>query len=127
MKTEIRRFILDTLLEYKQDRSNCAIDSLGTCMYLTEDNKKCAVGKHMIEGEHQYFNGGFSNLIKEYDKRDVLTPKAISMNLNNTVWSKMQSYHDYIASNSSKSTINTTVKILETYLDIELPELLFEE
>ena len=45
--------ILEILLPYKENVENCAVGSFGTCLYLTEDGKKCAVGKMLKEGAWQ--------------------------------------------------------------------------
>lgn len=128
---DTRQFILDTLLDYKINTKNCAINSNGGCSYLTENGKKCAVGKHMVKGEHQYYEDSFIHLICKYNREEFFTKKALKQNLDNYTWSTMQSYHDALAyfsrGKADKQEINKYVYLLETHLDIKLPELLIEE
>ncbi len=115
-----RQFILDTLLPYKENPELCAISSIGNCVYLTEDGKKCAVGKHMKEGEWQKSEEIFIDLIKLYPKELFLTEEALSYNLTNAIWLAMQEYHDSL---SIDDKVNS--RRLEELTGLKFPELEF--
>lgn len=115
-----RQFILDTLLPYKENPKLCAFED-GECLYLTEDGRKCAVGKHMKKGEWQQFHGGFSNLISSYPKESFLTKRALSHNLTDEIWSTMQSYHDDLKDLESIYVVED----LEALTGLKFPELYY--
>jgi hypothetical protein len=119
-----KEFILDTLLPYKKDSSLCAIDN--GCVYLTPNGKKCAVGKHLIEGEHQKFVGDIYDLDAEYNLNNILTEEAQRQNISLQIWELMQQYHDFIALKKSFIAINNTAKLLEKHTHIQFPELYME-
>ena len=122
-----KKFILDTLLPYKQDPTTCAKNGKGGCEYLTKDGRKCAVGKHLIDGEHQMSSLYVSSLFSRYNPDDILTEEAKQQQIPRNVWAKMQSYHDGIAKNNSKTNMNGIVRQLEELTGFEFPELMFEE
>jgi hypothetical protein len=117
-----REFILNTLLGYKQDSSTCAVDKYGKCSYLTEDGKKCAIGKHLIDGEHQKLIGYVYQLNEKYGLNNILTEEAKKQEIPVIVWEIMQSYHDNIVRNYS---INDVVNKLEAETGFKFPELKF--
>ena len=122
-----KKFILDTLLPYKQDPTTCAKNEEGGCSYLTTDGRKCAVGKHLIDGEHQMSALYVSSLFYRYNPDDILTEEAKQQQISIDIWAKMQRYHDCVAVNFSNEIINDVVKELEQLTGFELPELMFEE
>ena len=122
-----KKFILDTLLPYKQDPTTCAKNGKGGCEYLTKDGRKCAVGKHLIDGEHQMSSLYVSSLFSRYNPDDILTEEAKQQQIPINVWAKMQEYHDYIARGETFLVINDKVKELEQLTGFEFPELMFEE
>lgn len=113
-----RQFILDTLLPYKENPELCAFED-GECLYLTEDGRKCAVGKHMKEGDWQKFHGGFSNLLFSCPKELFLTEEALSHNLTDQIWSVIQDYHDNLG--QFKNIYG--VEDLEELTGLKFPEL----
>lgn len=127
MKTQkqIKQFILDTLLPYKLDPTTCAVrDQL--CQYLTEDGRKCAVGKYMKKGKWQNEQLAFDQLMDKYDINKILYKKALGYDLDFEVWLVMQKYHDSIGSPKGFTTPNSHVRWLQSQLDINLSELLIE-
>jgi len=121
-----REFILNTLLEYKQDPSKCAINDLN-CMYLDQHTgNKCAVGKHLVNGGHQNFPGGVDRLFSFYDPEKILTKEAFDQKIPNEIWELMQNYHDVIAYRNYKS-INKVLNTLESYTNFKFPELRYEK
>lgn len=122
-KQEIREFILETLLPYKQNPSICAVID-DNCLYKTEDGRKCAIGKWMKEGEWQNYQYDIEDLLKDMNinLQDILVDKATKMNLSLANWQRIQQYHDIISCNQH-GTSNTIVSSLEENLDIKLPEL----
>lgn len=119
-----REFILDTLLEYKLDPGKCAVYAAG-CVYLDPSTgNKCAVGKHLIDGEHQKFLGNVVELFEIYST-DILTDNAKLQNISIPIWIEMQIYHDIIATNCSTEIINEILIRLENLTGFEFPELRF--
>lgn len=119
-----REFILNTLLSYKEDPNTCAIHN-GNCKYLDDKGRKCALGKHLIEGIHQIFDGGVYDLNEKYGLNNILTEEATLQNIPIVVWAEIQGYHDYLASANIEGC-NRTVKSLEDKTDFKFPELYFE-
>ena len=120
-KAEIKQFILDTLLEYRQDPSKKALEK-GSCKYLTEDGRKCAVGKWMKEGIWQTFKGDFGFLISSHNPEDFFKKEALDMDFGIGGWTLIQKYHDNY-NPCNKYDVNNTVLRIEQYFNIELPEL----
>jgi hypothetical protein len=115
-----RQFILDTLLPYKQDRNLCAYEG-GKCKYLTDDGRKCAVGKHMKEGEWQHFVGSFSQVAHVYGRDTMFTDEALQVSLTAHEWDLVQLYHDRLVKGGH---INSAVRLLEEVTNLKFPELL---
>lgn len=42
-------FLEDTVKYYSEDVSRRALDSQGSCRYITEDGRRCAIGRFIIE------------------------------------------------------------------------------
>jgi len=125
MKT-IRQFILDTLLPYKEDRSTCAIDKeTKFCMYLTDDGRKCAVGKHMKEGSWQQYTGDAITLLNKFTACEILKEEAFNMDISDEGWKLIQLYHDNLSLNRVAQT-NKYVRALEGYFETDLEELIIE-
>jgi len=122
-----REFILNTLLPYKEDPSTCGFNpKTQGCFYKTEDGKKCAVGKHMLEGEWQKCADGAETLFNDYDKNQFLTKEALEQDLTVEQWDSIQQYHDAVAQKDSKESINRRVSWLQKETGFEFPELLFD-
>ena len=95
--TDKEKFITNTLIGYLDDPNTCAVDKqTATCLYLTSDNKKCAVGKHLKNGKWQDRRTTVTRLFKIYGKSNILTEEAFNMNLKNEIWQAMQNFHDSI-------------------------------
>jgi len=130
-----REFVLNTLLPYKEDPETCStgtkmIDGLEVdiCLYLAKNGNKCAVGKHMVEGPWQSNGGGIRALIEDYTFEQMLTPEAFAMGFNTKTWAAIQTYHDKLSIHSKKpQCMNLHVRRLEKELDVQLPELMFDE
>ena len=122
MKTQ-KQFILDTLLPYKQDPKTCAIE--GTCLYLTEDGRKCAVGKHMKKGKWQTKVMDVNGINDVFGLDKVLKKSALKQGFTVEQWELIQRYHDKCASYSHIGLMNLRVKKLEESLNIDLTELKF--
>ena len=122
MKTQ-KQFILDTLLPYKQDPTTCAID--GACKYLTEDGRKCAVGKHMKKGKWQTKVMGVVDMDREFGLDKVLKKSALKQGFTVEQWELIQRYHDKCANYSHIEVMNFRVEKLEESLNITLTELKF--
>jgi hypothetical protein len=125
-KEEIQKFIIDTLLPYKEDINNRAIEKteLGnTCCYLTEDGRKCAIGKHMVDGSHQDFLGPYLILIQNYNKEDIFTQEFLNFNFSDNVCSYIQDYHDAL---EKEGIANNAISVIEKELNIDLSILKFK-
>jgi hypothetical protein len=128
-KRQIKNFILKTLLPYKEDMSKCAYDKVsGLCLYLTDDGRKCAVGRWLKKGEWQEIAASALTLFELYGF-DILLKPARDMNFTDTKWKRIQSYHDKLVnfkksnSDNDKRACNNAVENLEIIFRIELPEL----
>lgn len=121
-----KEFILNTLIKYKEDRSKCASNGVVNCVYLhPETGNKCAVGEHLIDGEHQQFAGSVDRLFEKYGC-GILTQEAQEQQIPVNVWMEMQQYHDSIAYYGPKSKeLPHIVERLELKTGFEFPELLF--
>lgn len=123
MKTQ-QQFIIDTLLPYKQDPTTRALDSRGLCVYLDNQGNKCALGKHLKQGEWQYDEGDVTYLNDEYNLNSILTDEAKEQNLSIKDWANIQVYHDTMVDNKNES--NAALKRLEEDLNIDLKVLYLE-
>ena len=121
-KKQIKNFILKTLLPYKQNKDLCGFSSEGYCVYLTEDGKKCAVGRWLKKGKWQTADSDVETLFRHHTDAILLKP-AYDMGFTVSQWGSIQRYHDEIASSRPKSVINFVVSVLERKFDIELNEL----
>ncbi len=119
-----REFILNTLLPYKENPATCAFGDNGCC-YLTSDGRRCAVGKHMIEGEHQKIGTAISDTISFPDINAVLNADAVAQEIPVETWRQIQWYHDSIALSDTTESINRCVNKLEKMTGFQFPELKF--
>lgn len=72
-----KEIIMDTYNFYKDNLDKFAINNYsGDCRYLTEDGKKCAVGRYMTEGKHQKEEGDFHMLSCIYSEKEFFIPKV---------------------------------------------------
>ena len=119
-----RQFILDTLLPYKNDPTLCSIDKkTGTCLYLSEEGKTCAVGKHMKAGKWQKASMGVSQLVAIYSISDIFTVDAVNQNLTVVELNYMQNYHDIRAAGKSIIHLNELLGRFEKETNLLFPEL----
>ena len=123
MKSQ-KQFILDTLLPYKEDPTTCAIDG-DSCVYLTEDGRKCAVGKHMKKGRWQEVITDVIGINREFGIEKVLKKSALKQGFTIKQWELIQRYHDKCADYSHIEVMNFRVELLEESLNIDLTELKF--
>ena len=124
MKSQ-KQFILDTLLPYKEDSTTCAIDEGDVCEYLTEDGRKCAVGKHMKKGRWQTEFNSVTDIDEVFGLKKVLKKSALKQGFTIEQWVYMQRYHDNVALDRGKVLINSRVEKLEESFNITLTELKF--
>ena len=119
-----RQFILDTLLPYRNDPSLCSIDKkTGYCLYLSEEGKTCAVGKHMKAGKWQKAIMGVEELVVNYSISDIFTVDAEEQNLTIFEWYYIQNYHDSIATGASIIQLNELLARFEKETNLLFPEL----
>lgn len=114
-----KNFIIETLLPYKQNPEICGFNGKN-CVYLTEDKKTCAIGKHMKPGMWQNFDGGVSLLFKNHKQKNIMSEEWCKQRIPYKVSAYIQQYHDNIARGYSN---NSTVKTLEEYTGFNLDEL----
>lgn len=111
-----KKQILEILLPYKENVENCAVVN-NNCLYLTEDGKKCAVGKMLKEGVWQRDVTSVKRLLEKYG-REILEEKYQDVHIDLLI--VMQQYHDDIA--GSYGTKNAVEK-LENITGYKFPEL----
>lgn len=124
-----KEFLLKSLLPYKNDPSLCGYND-GDCVYLTKDNKTCAIGQHMKPGPWQHKIASASTLFKSYGEKKIMTKEWLNQSIPHEVADKMQQYHDVIAYSSRfhddrKNIINQHVDSLEKMTGFDLKELKF--
>jgi hypothetical protein len=112
-----KQFILDTLLPYKKNKALISIDPNGRCYYLSDDGRKCAIGKHMKEGEWQNYIGDVSDLFRGYSENNIMSQEWIDQQIPLEVADNMQKYHDSMCDYQ-------TVSDLEELTGYNLSELL---
>ena len=125
MKSQ-KQFILETLLPYKEDPKTCAM-GFRKCKYLTEDGRKCAVGKHMKKGKWQTQIVDVIGIDRIYGLDKVLKKSALKQGFTIEQWHLIQRYHDKCACYSDKVVMNFMVERLEESLNIDLTELRFQK
>lgn len=124
MKNSLQQFIVDTLKPYFLDTDLCGINDSGDCEYLTEDGKKCALGKHLKKGEWQAHLGTATELFAEYDMNKILKKSALKFKLTVENWRGVQLVHDWITMCINKEQVIEHISLLEDELKIDLKELL---
>ena len=126
---DIKKFILDTLLPYREDPSRCAVvidkEGIPRCKYLTDDGRMCAIGKHMKKGIWQKEEASICDILEVWYLEEILTDEAISMGFSEGDWETIQIYHDKLA--TDRKMVNSTARVLECRFNIELPELRIKE
>jgi len=115
-----KEFILGILLPYFDDPTTCAVNEDGLCSYLTEDGRKCAVGKMLKEGSWQTYVGDVTGLVNRYGK-DIFKKDIEVSNLK--VLEHMQGIHDFLASKKYGIT-KISIEDLQEATGFEFPELL---
>lgn len=121
-KKEIKGFILETLLPYKENPELCALED-GLCRFLTKDGKTCAIGRWMKKGKWQKMEGDAWDLFEKYNEKDFFKKKARDMKFTDSEWDVIADYHDKISEEQDEAFINPSVDKLEEKFFIKLPEL----
>lgn len=123
-----RQFILDSLLPYKLDSSKCGMNEYKSCLYLTKDGKKCAIGQYMKDGKWQEEQASIKTIWSEYRNhlKDVFTEDFLSSGLKLEEMDAMQQYHDNLAKDDIWQ-LRRSLKTLEILSGFEFPELRHEE
>ena len=98
---ETIEIIHETIKYYTNDPRRRGLDGRGGCLYNTEDNRHCAVGrcfnkKYKDKGWHLFGNeGGLDTLIDENklsNLDDMLMPRYRGQSF--SFWDKLQKFHD---------------------------------
>lgn len=88
-----QEFIVKTLKPCFIRPSIRGVSENGQCMYLTKDDKKCAVGSWMKKGEWQYHQGTVYDLFEKYGEEEFLRKEACGI-LSPCEWQAIQVIHD---------------------------------
>ena len=87
--------IEDTVRFYEEDPSRRATIAW-RCVYLTEDGRRCAVGRYMLPGcPAESSQAGFLTLLEDYAESDAMRPEAVGHAAE--FWVALQNYHDFAA------------------------------
>lgn len=91
------QIIEDTVRYYEEDPSRRALRKspvqYPVWQYLTEDGRRCAVGRYMIPGcTAEGLNASAADTLDAYTEEKVLRPEALGHSIR--FWSSLQSYHD---------------------------------
>jgi len=109
MQKTKKEIILETAEFYGSDPSRRAVvnqDGRATCRYLTEDGRKCAVGRCLIEGEKMLYDSTQDDSTQVLvsaesadiavnritNLRDVLMPEYRGHDI--YFWKRLQEFHD---------------------------------
>lgn len=104
MQKTKKEIILETAAFYGEDPSRRAVikeDGRAKCRYLTEDGRKCAVGKCLIEGEKILSVGIVGAMSAELvdgqvhdiaNLEDILMPEYRGHDTD--FWARLQEFHD---------------------------------
>lgn len=94
-KEEYLALLEDTVKYYSEDTSRRAMEE-NDCVYLTEDGRKCAVGRFLVENfDYTHFNSCYSvkDLYTQYGNTDkFLTSECRGYNID--FWQRLQGLHD---------------------------------
>lgn len=119
---EVKEFILETLLPYKENPELISVDVVGDCVYQAPNGNKCALGKWIknkylkkIKAEYLNSSEAFS-IFERFRGEKFLKKKARKMNFTIEDWIKIQDVHD------TKLNLGD-IKLLEDHFKIKLPEL----
>lgn len=121
MTKKTRQFIVDTLLPYKENKDNCAVLN-NNCYYLDEKGRRCALGKHLKEGEWLSYGLPARNLFKKYTKK-ILTDEAKSHKISIKIWGIIQEYHDALGLELKPEYLTSALERLEAQTGLKFPEL----
>lgn len=123
-KEELKQFILDTLLPYKEDPSLCAYYDTA-CMYEAPNGNRCALGKHIVSTDPEVleFKGGSEMLFACYKPEKILSKQALSFNIDIRGWEVIQHYHDTIGEDGYTKRLNSLVDIMESHFGVNLDNL----
>lgn len=99
-----KEFALQAIAPYYADPTTCGYNSdTSSCVYLTEDGRKCVFGKYMLPEilEKCKDSKEFSTIIlsKYEGQSKVLIPEAVDI-LTDNQWRILQRIHDAIADDS---------------------------
>jgi hypothetical protein len=116
-------FIIKSLLKYKLNKEECAIDSSRCCVYLSDDGKMCALGQYMKKGDWQNHFDIITNVFKKFGEKKIMHKKWLNQKIPLPIAKLMQSYHDYIARGVDNTFINDVVEELEEKTKFKLKKL----
>lgn len=93
-----KEFALNAILPYFIDPTTCGYDKeMDSCVYITEDGRKCVAGKYMLESVLSKWNRSIGSILMENDQSDVFKPEFVGI-LTDNEWKSLQLIHDGIAS-----------------------------
>lgn len=118
-------FALQAIAPYYADPKTCGYNpSIGSCVYLTEDGRKCVFGKYMLpeilESYKDSTDSAYSILNDHNDQSKVLIPEVVNI-LTTEQWRNLQKIHDCISYQSS-APLPLIVKELNLFTLDELKE-----
>lgn len=94
-----KEFALNAILPYFIDPTTCGYDrETDTCVYITEDGRKCVAGKYMLESALTNWTCSIGNILNENHQSEVFKPEFVDI-LTDKEWRSLQLIHDAIASN----------------------------
>lgn len=91
-----KEFALNAILPYFIDPTTCGYDKeMDSCVYITEDGRKCVAGKYMLESVLTKWTCSIGSILRENDQSDVFKPEFVGI-LTNDEWRSLQLIHDEI-------------------------------
>lgn len=94
-----KEFALNAILPYFIDPATCGYNG-ESCVYITEDGRKCVAGKYMLESVLNKWDCSIKSILSENNQSDVFKPEFVGI-LTDDEWESLQIIHDRIANSCS--------------------------
>lgn len=121
-----QEFIIETLEPYFLDKNICA-NEREWCVYLTQDGRMCAVGKHLDTRCSEYSaisicQQSISSLATKYGLSNILKKSSQDI-LSVDEWTLIQSIHDRLSEDMKDMTMIDAIVRLEVLSETNLGKL----
>ena len=87
------QLVRETLMAYIKWPTKLRGKQLGICRYITDDGRKCAVGRCMLNPREHACAATVTSLSYRYNFDDLLKPEYRGFPIQ--LWEELQTFHDY--------------------------------